>query len=207
MERIILIAVLVFGAFFVPSILRRVEIFRLSRRVRDRNLVIGLSIYLGGTEGNYFNDEACAAFLEMEDHLRSLGVKIGALHPRAAIDLRNEHFWLNRIADTNVGRADLIVVGDWRIWGPMYGVGPVHYSLHALLFRNNGWEIRQKKTMRLSLSKIRPSWLTHRRLTEQVLLVILRGLASTLNRPALDPGFRYDASEWPYSEASSSNIV
>lgn len=203
MERIILIVALVFGAFFVPSILRRVEIFRLSRRVRGRNLVIGLSIYLGGTEGNHFNDEAAAAFQMMQNHLRSLGVKIGALHPRAAINLKNEHFWLNRIADTSIGRADLIVVGDWRIWKPMDGVGPVHHSLYASLFLNNGWEIRQKKSMELSLSKIRPSWLTRKRLAEQGLLVILRGLADTLNGPAPNPGFYYDTSEWPYSEAPS----
>lgn len=201
MERIVLLVILiVFGAFFVPGILRRVEIFRLSRRVRGRNLVVGLSILEG-------SPDTAEAVEEARKYLCSLGVRIGDLHPEAVGYLCWEQFWLDRFVETSAGKADLIVAGDWRIWKPMNGIGPTQHYLHLSMFRNNGWRIKQKKTMRLSLSKIRPSWLTHRRLTEQVLLVILRGLASTLNGPAPDLGFYYDTSEWPYSEASSSNIV
>lgn len=183
-------------SFFVMC---HVSMWWYKRTVRNRNLLLGLDIYLGGTEGNKFNEETSAALERVKSELLSLGVRCEKLHNKAANNLRTEHFWLDGVAETSSGRADVVIVGDWRIMRDMDNhCLPPHHTLYVYAYRSNGYQIDFGRSEELKVSKWRPQWLTQWLLTRMALRTFLKALSSC-NKPAPDPGFCYDTSKWPYT--------
>lgn len=193
---IVLISLFIYGV----EMFNAVRIAWLSRKIRCHGFVLGMEVMVG-KGGDQYDQDSAEALKLITAELQALGIQVGALHTRAAESLM-DGYWRDGMANTTQGRADLIFVGDWRIWSPMSYLGGRHYTLTGLFYNSNGNHIPLSDNdihIDLPLSTRRSHARTQRLLAQQGVLLILRGFAAILRMPATLPHYSYGRSQKHYT--------